>query len=151
MYALSKWHLIHGTPLSGYIFLTHFGREEWVALQHWASQFTWQCSPACGADFLSPFFFAHKRRKVLPYDLLQREDHRRRSWGEMIQVALFLALFHRLLDILLSMFNFLWISEYMVVFPSTDIEIKHFILRTAFLLFLFCFVFVRVCYVDERF
>lgn len=27
--------------------------------------------------------------------------------GEMIQVALFLALFHRLLDILLSVFNFL--------------------------------------------
>lgn len=44
---------------------------------------------------------------MLPYDLLQREDHRRRSWGEMIQVALFLALFHRLLDILLSVFNFL--------------------------------------------
>lgn len=40
-------------------------------------------SSACGADFLSPFFsFAHKRRKVLPYDLLQREDHRRRSWGD---------------------------------------------------------------------
>lgn len=44
---------------------------------------------------------------MLPYDLLQREDHRKRSWGEIIQVALFLALFHMLLDILLSMFNFI--------------------------------------------
>lgn len=31
------------------------------------------------------------------------------------------------------------------MFPSTDIEIKHFILRTAFLVFLFFALFLYVC------